>query len=933
MRLDVGVVCSILIAVMVCPLEAQAFQTLTEKLQGENPQVLIKEAQQDGDIVRGAILFHQGNIACAKCHRPNSEKMRLGPDLSRIGADLNNEHLVESILWPSKKIKEGYETVTAVTDDGRSINGTVVSENDQQIVIRDRQDIDKLITISRESLEGMRPDSKSSMPENLANELKDRQQFLDLLRYVIDVKERGPTAKADSNSSTGKRALSAELEGRILIQKLNCVSCHDSQGSQMVLGVKQAPSLSWSGKSLNPEYLQAFIADPSGTKPGTTMPNVMHGLKAGSREYIAAAITHFLASKFKNGYQRDAAIDSPTVKRGFELFHSVGCVACHSTRDEKAIEVPLSDSTPLGDVSNKYNVAALVEFLEDPIAVRSSGHMPNMQLTHRECSDIAGYLLQSAPAAKSDWKLDEGLAKQGRAIFMATGCGSCHSGVADQKKQMLTRLDKADPTKGCLAGDGNLGRAPKFELTETERKQIIAALPSVVEKLKSDQQIRVSLKAFNCIACHSRDDLGGVSVKRNPHFKTEDLNLGEQGRIPPTLTGVGAKLKADWMRDVMVNGRAIRPYMNTRMPQFGETNIDHLLPLLQAADKLSPTEFSDFDDQKAMRTKGHLLAGEKGLNCVACHTYKYKISDTMPAVDLTEMAERLQKDWFFQYMRDPQAFSPNTVMPSFWPDGKAIRTDIEGDTNHQIEALWQYLIDGRQAKTPAGVLREPLEIVVKDEAQMLRRDYPEIGKRGIGVGYPGSINLAYDAEQMRLALIWKGQFVNPEGVWYGQGSGKVKPLGKAITLPKGPELDFANEAWEVDDGRPPNHQFKGYSLDKNMRPTFLFEFSGVKASDFFTENIDGESVSLRRRITLSAQQDRSDLRFRIASGKSVVAGAENDFVIDDKLTVKIISEHSGEIVDNASEKSLQIGLDLISGKQQTIEIQYFWKQTQTAVPK
>ena len=39
---------------------------------------------------------------------------------------------------------------------------------------------------------------------------------------------------------------------------------------------------------------------------------------------------------------------------------------------------------------------------------------------------------------------------------------------------------------------------------------------------------------------------------------------------------------------------------------------------------------------------------------------------------------------------------------------------------------------------------------------MLRRSYPEVGKRGIGVGYPQGVNLVFDAEQMRLAMIWKG---------------------------------------------------------------------------------------------------------------------------------------------------------------------------------
>ena len=87
----------------------------------------------------------------------------------------------------------------------------------------------------------------------------------------------------------------------------------------------------------------------------------------------------------------------------------------------------------------------------------------------------------------------------------------------------------------------------------------------------------------------------------------------------------------------------------------------------------------------------------------------------MPGVDLTEMADRLHKEWFFHYMRSPQAISQNTVMPSFWPGGKAIRKEIlDGDTDQQIGAVWEYLQDGRQARVPRGLRREPIELLASD---------------------------------------------------------------------------------------------------------------------------------------------------------------------------------------------------------------------------
>ena len=61
--------------------------------------------------------------------------------------------------------------------------------------MRDSADLDRLITIRRETSSEIRPGTKSSMPDGLVNELKDRRQFLDLLRYVMDIRERGPIAE------------------------------------------------------------------------------------------------------------------------------------------------------------------------------------------------------------------------------------------------------------------------------------------------------------------------------------------------------------------------------------------------------------------------------------------------------------------------------------------------------------------------------------------------------------------------------------------------------------------------------------------------------------------------------------------------------------------------------------------------------------------
>ena len=325
-------------------------QTLDKTLIDEDPTKLAQQARKEGNVVRGAILFHQGNINCAKCHRPAAEQDRIGPDLSRMKREVTDEMIVESILEPSKSINKGFETVNALTLEGRILNGIVVKEDAETVVLRDTANVDRLITIRREDLSEMRPGTKSSMPDGLVNELKDRRQFLDLLRYVMDIRERGPTAEVAATQPVVRRKLAPELAGFVLIQELNCVACHPSESAQSYVSTKQSPNLKWSSKWLNPRFMLRFIADPHGVKPGTSMPNMLEHLDKATQEKSAEAITHYLVATVGNQFQFEPT-ESAAAQRGAELFHSVGCVACHSPRDRAGGEEPLDDSLPMGDLS------------------------------------------------------------------------------------------------------------------------------------------------------------------------------------------------------------------------------------------------------------------------------------------------------------------------------------------------------------------------------------------------------------------------------------------------------------------------------------------------------------------------------------------------------------------------------------------------------
>ena len=186
-----------LILVMLAGVLSQASEPggipLDNQLSQEDPGVLAKDARKTGDPARGALFFYQPQLACAKCHRIGAEGVGIGPDLTKPGKEVTDAYLVESILKPSKVIKKGFETIAITTKQGRVITGVLAEERPDAIVLRDPNQDDRLLTIAKKDIDERRISPISIMPEGLVNQLENRQQFLDLVRYVMEISEKGPT--------------------------------------------------------------------------------------------------------------------------------------------------------------------------------------------------------------------------------------------------------------------------------------------------------------------------------------------------------------------------------------------------------------------------------------------------------------------------------------------------------------------------------------------------------------------------------------------------------------------------------------------------------------------------------------------------------------------------------------------------------------------
>ncbi|MFO0869174.1 MAG: c-type cytochrome [Pirellulales bacterium] len=713
----------------------------------------------------------------------------------------------------------------------------------------------------------------------------------------------------------GDHPLTPPQVGQVLLAELRCAACH----RDIPLGAlpeRTAPDLADVGARVAPEFLRKFLASAQAVHPGSTMPDMLAGRSAADRESIAEALTHFLVAQSRAPFGGESTTSADR-EWGKTLYHTVGCVACHGPRemptdtpsasprpeDDEEDEDPRVKAKraikpiaiPLGHVASKYSAKSLGEFLFQPLRVRRSGRMPDMKLTPDESSAIASYLLGEQPPSAQPLSAraltpQPPFVAKGKQYFQELNCAACHtlSGIVPTPPALS--LKQADLSRGCLSGTP--GRSPRFQLEPAQVNAIRAALRAAPAPDSDQVAVAQSLTAFRCIACHVRDDYGGVPEAYSLYFSGSEQKLGEDGRIPPPLTLVGAKLQPAWMKRVLFDGESVRHYMTTRMPQYGEPNLRAFPAVLARLDVLTGRDLkiptpesrseSEREREKLLRAAGRELLGDKGLNCVSCHVFNGKAAPGTQGIDLLTTFQRLQPGWYDAYLRNPNAFRPRTVMPTAWPNGMAThKTILDGNTDLQIDAIWYYLSLGTSAADPSGIRGVSTKITVDSQAKTYRGRSRVAGFRGIAVGLPEKLSYAFNAETGTLTTIWQGEFIGVN--WSGQGSGDFHPLAEPITLAQ--DVSFARldddqapwpllpvmtkEARTNPDPLYPKHlgyQFRGYELDESFVPTFKYRSGSLEIEDRSVAVVNPERSQLKRILRI-ASPNSQQVWFRALTGE------------------------------------------------------------------
>jgi mono/diheme cytochrome c family protein len=687
--------------------------------------------------------------------------------------------------------------------------------------------------------------------------------------------------------------------GRFLAEERNCTACHRPEDADRLakgLATRQGPDLSQVGQRVHAGWLDRWLETPQKVRPGSVMPQLFGEDEAGRVE--RQAVVRYLVSL---GGPVSAAPPINTkdwvqsVARGQALFNSVGCVVCHRPDKEKPKEsgaLPVAVRYPIDGLGSKMTPQKLSAYLQNPLAIDPSGRMPHMLLQGKEAEDMARYLCEmkdasipvEAPAAPSKEQVlaalqrleskaedvaafqklpaDAQLRDLGKRLVVEKGCNNCHT-IAPGGKPLAavaaqaTFNDLKNRQKhegGCLAAEGaKRGKAPVFAFGTDDRKAVRAFLEEGASGAGSPAPLfaaRVTLHRFNCLACHNRNGKGGLSPELVEELRRYEKAENAEAVSPPTLTGVGHRLRTPWLRQVLTQAGRARPWMGLRMPQFGEAHVGPLPETLAALEGATPEDTPHAVPLTAAKLEaGRHLNGKNAFGCIGCHDIAGVANKGTRGPDLATMTQRVRFEWYRRWLEQPLRMQPGTRMPSVFTEGKSlIPAVLGGSADAQAEAMWAYYSLGPGLPLPDGL--EPpkgLVLTLKDRPILLRTFMPDAGSRAVAVGFPGGVATAFDAVTCRLAYAWSGNFLDASPVWNDRGGNPAKVLGpqfwKAppgcpwgvtasneppdfLARAKDPAFGGALPEGKVHDGAR-QVRFEGYSTDKEGLPTFRYRLNAA----------------------------------------------------------------------------------------------------------
>ena len=152
-----------------------------DKLTPAKLKELADLALKVGDPARGERVYRRAELGCTLCHSIGGVGGKVGPDMTSLGAAAPADYLLESLLLPNAKIKEGFHGITVETKDDLEYNGILVRETGQEVVLRNAQNQE--VSVAKSNIRKRANAQSSLMPTGLLDTVSESDRN-DLVAFL-----------------------------------------------------------------------------------------------------------------------------------------------------------------------------------------------------------------------------------------------------------------------------------------------------------------------------------------------------------------------------------------------------------------------------------------------------------------------------------------------------------------------------------------------------------------------------------------------------------------------------------------------------------------------------------------------------------------------------------------------------------------------------
>jgi putative heme-binding domain-containing protein len=133
------------------PLNGMDRETIVKRVLGGLPA---------GDVRLGRDAFR--GLGCTSCHDVTGARVMLGPALKDVGKAVTPAYIAESILFPSRVIKDGFEGEMVVLASGETLDGRVEVQGEELVIIGSGNE---RVRVRADQVADRRKRALSTMPE------------------------------------------------------------------------------------------------------------------------------------------------------------------------------------------------------------------------------------------------------------------------------------------------------------------------------------------------------------------------------------------------------------------------------------------------------------------------------------------------------------------------------------------------------------------------------------------------------------------------------------------------------------------------------------------------------------------------------------------------------------------------------------------------